>query len=148
MVSTAIKGEQNTSGKLPFEGNNYPYPMFVGTAKLSDEVAYSLTKAVLDNYEQIKDSGPSMSGYQVDKQPLKFVFPYHPGSIAYFKEKGVWTAEHEQHNAMLMKRQDVLADAWKKMDMNLDDDALTAAWQGARAAALEAAGMDVPFREW
>ena len=148
MVSTAIKAEQNTTGKVPFEGNNYPYPMFVANSTMSDQIAYSLTKAVLDNYEQIKDSGPSMSGYQVDKQPLQFVFPYHPGSITYFKEKGVWTDAMEKHNTMLLKRQDVLADAWKKMDMSMDDAALSGAWQSARASALEAAGMDVPFRTW
>ena len=149
MVSTVIKGEQNTTGKLPYEGNNYPYPVFVATGTLNDEVAYSLTKAVLDNYEQIKDSGPSMSGYQVAKQPLKFVFPYHPGSIQYFKEKGVWTTEHDEHNAMLMKRQNVLAAAWKRVSsMSLSDDALTAQWQDARASALDAAGLEVPFRKW
>ena len=148
LVSTAIKAEQNTTGKVPFEGNNYPYPMFVANSTMSDEIAYSLTKAVLDNYEQIKDSGPSMSGYQVDKQPLNFVFPYHAGSVKYFKEKGVWTADLEKHNAMLLKRQDVLADAWKTMDMNLADDALSTAWQSARASALEAAGLEVSFRTW
>jgi TRAP transporter TAXI family solute receptor len=148
MISTAIKGEQNTTGKVPFEGNNYPYPMFVANATLSDETAYSLTKAVLGNYEQIKDSGPSMSGYQVSKQPLMFVYPYHPGSIKYFKEKFAWTDEHEKHNASLIKRQNVLANAWKKMDMSLSADELSSKWQLARAKALEAAGMDVPFRTW
>jgi TRAP transporter TAXI family solute receptor len=148
MIETAIKAEQNESGKVPYEGNNYPYPVFVATGNLSDETAYSLTRAVLDNYEQIKDSGPSMLGYQVDRQPLKFVFPYHPGSIKYFKEKGVWTAEHDAHNARLVKRQEVLAAAWGKMDMSLDDEDFSKAWQQARASALEGAGLDVPFKTW
>jgi len=148
MIEAAVNGEQNTSGKLPYQGNNYPYPMFVANASLDDNTAYGLTKATLDNYEQIKDSGPSMLGYQVDRQPLMFVFPYHPASIKYFKEKGVWTEEHEAHNAKLMERQDILAATWEKMDMDLDDDAFSQAWQAARAEALDAAGMNVPYRTW
>jgi TRAP transporter TAXI family solute receptor len=148
MISAAVNIEQNTSGEVPYEGNNYPYPMFVSTTDLDEETAYGLTKATLSNYEQIKDSGPSMLGYQVDRQPLDFVFPYHPGSIKYFKEAGVWTDEHEAHNANLMKRQEILAAAWEAMDTSLDDEAFDASWQKARADALDAAGMDVPYREW
>ncbi len=148
MISAAVNAEQNTSGEVPYEGNNYPYPMFVSTTDLDDDTAYGLTKATLGNYEQIKDSGPSMLGYQVDRQPLTFVFPYHPGSIKFFKEAGVWTDEHEAHNANLMKRQDILAAAWESMDTDMDDDAFAASWQKARADALDAAGMDVPYREW
>ncbi|MGC1441073.1 MAG: TAXI family TRAP transporter solute-binding subunit, partial [Burkholderiaceae bacterium] len=148
MVETGVKIEQNASGKVPYEGNNFPYPMFVANNTLSDEVAYGLTKAVLSNYEQIKDSGPSMLGYQVSKQVLNFVYPYHPGSIKYFKEAGIWKPEHDKHNAMLLKRQDVLAAAWKKMDMNMPDDAFEAAWQRVRGSALKEAGLEVIFERW
>ncbi len=148
MVSTGIKLENNTSGKVPYEGNNYPYPAFVANASMDAGEAYSLTKAVLDNYEQIKDSGPSMLGYQADRQVLKFAFPYHKGSVQYFKEKGLWTAEHQKHNDMLLKRQDVLAEAWAKMDMTLADDAFVAAWQRVRFSALEAAGLNANFKSW
>jgi hypothetical protein len=120
----------------------------VANATLKEEVAYNLTKAVLENYEQIKDSGPSMLGYQPDRQPLKFAFPYHKGSIKYFKEKGLWKAEHDAHNAKLLERQDVLAAAWAKMDMSLADDAFVAAWQRVRASALEEAGQPVTYRTW
>ena len=105
----------------------------------------------MDNYEQIKDSGPSMGGYQLKNQNLKWVFPYHPGSIKYYKEKGVWTAEHDKHNAMLLKRQDVLAAAWKEqMSKNgsKDGDDFVKSWQEVRAAAIAKAGMTVTFKTW
>lgn len=146
IVKQAINGEKNTSGKMPYEGNIFPYPIFVATGDASEDLTYGLTKAVMENYEQIKDAGPGMSGYQISKQNLKWIFPYHPGAIKYWKEKGMWKEEHDKHNAMLLKRQDVLAEAWKSVDQKLPDDQFQAAWNKARAAALDAAGMPVPFR--
>ncbi len=133
--------------KVPYEGANVPYPIFVATQDTSDDLAYGLTKAVMENYADIKDSGPSMDGYQLSSQSLKFKFPYHPGSIRYYKEKGVWKAEHDAHNAELKKRQDVLAAAWKEHTAkgNGEGTDFAAAWGKARAAALKKAGMAVVF---
>ena len=92
-----------------------------------------------------------MSGYRLSRQNLKWVFPVHPGSIAYYKEKGLWTADVEAHNATMLKRQDVLAAAWKAhMDANKgkDDAEFVKGWQSARVAALKKAGMGAPFPTW
>ena len=133
-------------GKVPYEGSNYPYPVFVSTRDTPDALAYGLTKAVMDNYADIKEAGPSMDGYQLGSQNFKFVFPYHPAAIKYYKEKGVWTAAHETHNANLMKRQDVLASAWKEMKgKTVADDKFAEEWMKVRAAALKKAGMPVVF---
>lgn len=148
MVETAVSVENNEQGKVPYEGNNYPYPLFVAMHDTPDAVAYGLTKAVMENYDAIKDSGPGMNGYHIDRQTLMYVFPFHPASIEYFKEKGLWTDEHAAHNAMLMKRQDVLVAAWETMDQDMEDDAYEQAWQKVRADALEAAGLEVSFRTW
>ena len=50
----------------------------------------------------------------------------------------------------LVKRQDVLAAAWKEtMDRGISDDAeFAAAWKEARIKALEAAGFEVPVKDW
>lgn len=148
VVETAIDIESNESGGKTFEGSNYPYPIYVATSKIDEATAYGLTKAVMENYEAIKDSGPSMNGYQLSRQPLKWAFPFHPAAIKYYKEKTVWTAEHDAYNDGLLKRQEVLATAWASMDMSMEDDAFSKAWQKARADALDAAGLDVPFRSW
>ena len=101
----------------------------------------------MENYPDIKDGGPSMDGYQLSKQNLAWVFPYHPAAIKYYKEKGVWTAEHDAHNAALVKRQDVLADAWKEMKgKTVADDKFAEEWLKVRAAALTKAGMPVVFK--
>lgn len=151
MVSVAIDSDKNTSGKTPWEGNVQPYPIFVATPKASDDLAYGLTKAVMDNYEDIKDAGPSMNGYHIERQNLTWVFPYHPGAIKYFEEAGVWTAEHEAHNEKMKERQAVLASAWEahKAAMgSASDEDFNKGWMKARSTALAAAGMDVPFPTW
>lgn len=147
MVSNAVDGEKNATGKLPYEGAGYAYPIFVSMSDLSEDTAYGLTKAIMENYEDFKESGPGMDGYQIANQSLQWVFPYHPGSISYFKDAGKWSADDQSHNENLLKRQDVLANAWKAFRENdVDDDAFEAAWLKARATALEGAGMSVPFR--
>ncbi|MDX1375697.1 MAG: TAXI family TRAP transporter solute-binding subunit, partial [Burkholderiales bacterium] len=142
-VTAMVKGAKND---LPHEGSNYPYPLFVAVQGTPDDLAYGLTKAVMENYESFKESGPGMDGYQLSNQPLEYIFPYHPAAIQYYKEKGVWTAEHDKHNAALLKRQDVLAAAWKEMQgKDVADDQFAAEWLKVRAAALKKAGMPVVF---
>jgi TRAP transporter TAXI family solute receptor len=143
-VSTVVAGYKH---KTPYEGSNYPYPIFIAMSDTPDDLAYGLTKAVMENYPDIKDGGPSMDGYQLSKQNLKWVFPYHPAAIKYYKEKGLWNAEHDAYNAGLLKRQDVLADAWKEMQgKTVADDKFAEEWLKVRAAALTKAGMPVVFK--
>lgn len=142
-VETVVPGYKGTT---PFEGSNFPYPIFVSTADTSDDLAYGLTRAVMENYADLKDAGPSMDGYQLSSQKLSFIFPYHPAAIKFYKEKGLWTAEHDAHNAKLLKRQDVLAAAWKEMTAkSVPGDKFAGEWMKARAAALQKAGMPVVF---
>lgn len=143
VVSNAVNGESNTSGKMPFDGASYPYPIFIGLTSLSDETAYGLTKAVMENYESFKESGPGMDGYQLANQNMSWVFPYHNGAIQYYKEKGVWTAEAQANTDLMLRREAILAKAWAATTASGYD---RQAWLDNRATALEAAGMDVPFR--
>jgi len=125
-----------------FEGMNYPYPIFVTMEKTSEDLSYHLTEAVMENYDQFKDSGPGMDGYQLSNQNFSWIFPYHPGAVKFYKKKGVWTSKHDKHNANLIKRQDILAKAWQKtLKANLSGDAFKKKWLENRASALKAAGM-------
>ena len=59
--------------------------------------------------------------------------------------------QKEAHNQNLLKRQGVLADAWTAhvaASKDKSDEDFAKGWQSARAAALEKAGMSVPFRSW
>jgi len=147
-ISNAVGGENNVTGKLPYEGAGYPYPTFISFEDLGDETAYSLTKAVMENYDDFKEAGPGMDGYRLEAQEMQWVFPYHAGSIAYFKDVGAWSAEDQAHTDGLLQRQTALAAAWKAFrdKGEISADAFETEWLKARAAALEAAGMEVPFR--
>jgi hypothetical protein len=78
------------------------------------------------------------------------VLPYHPGAVKALKEAGNWSESDEAHNQGLIKRQKVLADAWKaflKGNPSDDKEEFRKAWMGARKKALEAAKLDVVFEK-
>src|SRR5690606_87402 len=113
------------------------------------EDVYAMMRAMDEAYPQYKDNAPGNYGWALDRQNLEWVIPYHEGAIKYFKDKGVWKDAHQKHNDALVKRQQVLADAWKAvLAQNLDDDAHMKAWQKARATALRDAGMDAVLDDW
>ena len=97
--------------------------------------------------EMLTEALKNADGYGIDRQLFDWALPYHPGAIKYYKEIGAWTAAAESHNNMLLKRQDVLAAAWKKvkgMDLSAEEHAKK--WRAERAAALDAAGLVGTFR--
>ena len=70
--------------------------LLVTSASLSDEDAYTLTKALYDNWEQLtKDYPPLRSVAQSELAPADSTVPYHPGAIRFFKEVGLWSSAHE-----------------------------------------------------
>lgn len=145
-VTNAVAIETNPNGGKSFEGAGFPYPIFVSLPNLADDTAYGLTKAILENYEIYKDSGPGMDGYQLQNQNLSWIFPYHPGSIRYYKEIDKWTAENQASTDAVHKRNEVLAEAWAEMQsMEVSEDEFESKWLEIRAKHLNEAGMEVPF---
>src|SRR5690606_36933502 len=118
-------------------------------ADLQDEAENAITRAMDATYPMYKDSAPGNDGWALDRQNLDWVIPYHDGAIKYYKEKGMWTDAHQKQNDVLIKRQQVLAEAWKKvLAQNLDGDAHMKGWQKARAEALRGANMAVILDDW
>ena len=143
-VTNYTKGAKNTEA---FEGASYPYPIFIVNKGVSDDIAYGLTKAVMENYEEFKDAGPGMDGYQLANQNLTYVMPYHPAAVAYFKEKGLWKDEQEKNNQAMIKRQQILATAWKDFGAkNVAADKFSEEWMKYRAETLKKAGLPVVFQ--
>jgi TRAP transporter TAXI family solute receptor len=146
MISEGTALDQNVTGKVPYEGAGFPYPIYVAYGTKTDDEVYALTKAILGNYDSYKNAAPAASGYQLDRQVLTWVLPYHPGSIRYFTEMGIWSDEAEAHNNMLLKRQDVLAEAWQAFNAgSVSEDKFKVEWMKVRAEFLSKAGMPVVF---
>jgi TRAP transporter TAXI family solute receptor len=127
----------------PAESSSYPYPILMTYASQSSDLVYNMTKAMVETFDQYKGSAPGASGWAVDRQIFDWVVPYHEGAIRYWKEAGHWKPEHQAHNDMLIKRQQVLAKAWAGMNKASDvtAEAFALAWERERAAALVKAGM-------
>jgi TRAP transporter TAXI family solute receptor len=132
----------------PVELPNYPYPIMTAYANQSADLVYGIVKAMIATYAAFKDGAPGAEGFELARQDLTWVLPYHDGSVRAYKEAGVWKADHEAHNQALLKRQQVLTDAWTAyLKTNPSDDKATfgKGWIAARAAALRKAGLPVIF---
>ena len=132
------------SAESPHVGAVYPYPILVTNEDMDADTVYSLTKGIIMQFDAYKDAAPGAAGWSVSKQNMTWAMPYHEGAIRYWKEIGVWTDEAQKHNDMLIKRQQVIADAWKQVDGMSTDD-IKAKWPGIRSAALKGAGFEPVF---
>jgi len=132
----------------PLPMAQYPYPILVTEAKQDSTEVRNIVAALDAGFDDYKDAAPGANAYGIDRQILSWVMPWSDGSVAYFKEKGLWTAEAQENQDKLVDRQKVLAQAWKGFVDSAPDgeDAFTEAWMKARGDALESAGHDVFFR--
>ena len=141
-------GAGGLSPSNPLELPAYPYPIFMAYAGEKPDLVYSMTKSMIVDYAQYKDSAPGADGLEVKRQVLNWVLPYHEGAVRALKEAGAWTADAQKHNDMLVKRQDTLGKAWSdftKSGPPADKEVFAKAWMAARKTALEKAGMPAVF---
>ena len=128
----------------------YPYPIFTAYASQPEDVIYAVAKSMIANYADYKDTVIGVDGLEAKRQNLKWIIPYHPGTVKAFKEAGVWSDEAQKHNDGLLARQKTLADAWAaflKANPPAEAPAFKSAWMKARGEALGKAGMTIGFNE-
>jgi TRAP transporter TAXI family solute receptor len=132
------------------EAATYPYPVLMTMAATETDLVYNMTRAMVELYPEYKDGAPGNLGWDINRQVFAWAIPMHDGAIRYYKERGVWTAEHQKHNDVLVSRQQALAGAWKSYTANApaDEKEFAAGWMKARSAALSKAGMEVVVTEW
>ncbi len=132
------------------EGATYPYPILMAYNAADAELVFQMTKAMVELYPDYKDGAPGNNGWALERQIFAWAIPVHDGAVRYFKQRGVWTDEHQKHNEALVKRQNVLAAAWAayKAKAPADEKDFVKGWMAARVAALAAAGMEPVVAEW
>lgn len=136
------------SAQNPVELPNYPYPIVVAYSNQPADLVYGVTKSMIQNYALYKDAAPGADGFELARQNFTWVLPYHEGAVRAFREAGVWKPEHEAYNREMLRRQQVLADAWNaylKTNPPAEAEAFRKGWLAARASALQKAGLPPVF---
>lgn len=138
------------SKEKPVEAATYPYPVLMSYDSLPADLAYNMTRAMVELFNDYKDGAPGNNGWAIDRQRFDWVVPVHDGAIRYFKEIGKWSDALQKHNDGLVKRQQVLAAAWAETAKAAPADAaaFAKAWMKTRADALTKAGMEPVLTEW
>lgn len=125
------------SVEAPHEGGTYPYPLLIALSSTDADLVANLARALHAHYDEYKDADPGSVGWALDRQDLQWVVPFHEGAVRFLREAGVWNDQLDAHNTSLVRRQEVLAQAWS--ERTSDDEN---AWMALRAERLTAAGYD------
>lgn len=142
---TCTEGPGVINGKM--DSVSSIYPILMSTTDVSDETAYGMVKAMMENVDSYKDDAPGAYAWTTDRQIEDFYLPSHPGAIRYWKEAGIWTDKAQANQDQQMRRQAVLKRAWDVYNGSPADD-FDKGWMKARADALTEAGFDPVFKEW
>lgn len=142
---TCTEGPGVVGGKQ--ESVSSIYPILISTTATSDETAYGMVKAMMENNADYKDDAPGAYAWTPDRQIEDFYLPSHPGAIAYWKEIGIWTAKAQANQDDKLRRQAVLKRAWDVYNGSPADD-FDKGWMEARAKALKEADFDPVFTSW
>jgi len=134
----------NIDGTDGYQGAGYAYPVLTAMAAADEALVYNMTKAMVELFPQYDGKSPGIGGWALDKQNMKWVVPYHEGAIRYFTEVGAWSDEAQAHNDSLIKRQEVLMEAWEATKAAKPEN-WEAAWGEARRKALGDNGFQVTF---
>ena len=127
-----------------YAGAGYAYPVLVAMESAEADLAYNMTKAMVDLFPAYDGNAPGIGGWNIDAQDFEWVVPYHEGAIRYFEEAGLWTDEAQAHNDDLVARQEALAAAWEELKAEGPEN-WEEAWAEKRRQALEDGGFNVVF---
>ena len=135
------------SPQNPVENTAYPYPILMAYADADEDLVYNFTRAMLAYFRDYAEAAPGNKGWALERQRFDWAVPYHPAAVRALREAGAWKPEHDAHNQALIRRQEVLAEAWRAYLPNAPQDAAAFAegWMNARAEALRAANLPVVF---
>ncbi len=98
---TVKPGPAGITEEMPVLGKDVT---LVASERLSEDVAYQITKALWENYKELAPMHPRLKLWTPNRfASTRAVVPYHPGSIKWYREKGVWTKELEEHQEKLLR---------------------------------------------
>ena len=82
----------------------YQNAMFT-SARMDSDIVYGVVKAIYDHSDEFANTHPAAKYWSLKHRPVSLAVPYHEGSIRYFKEKGLWTAEAQAYQDKMLNKQ-------------------------------------------
>ena len=67
---------------------SYPNIIIANGKTVSDDLAYRIVKQVVESFEKVADSEPSLKVLKLSDLAVSVGVPIHPGAARYFKERG------------------------------------------------------------
>jgi uncharacterized protein len=108
----AVSGAGITEAK-PSKTLSFRYPMMVTYADRNFDEVYTMVKAMDDLYPKYKDVSFAAQYWNLkdaSNPPCEAAF--HPASVKYFKEKGVWSDAAQKWQDAKLARHAAVLDAW------------------------------------
>ena len=93
----------------------FPWPIHNTLASQSNELVYSICRAIYAKMDEIVAAYEVNEAMKVDRAitpESTIMAPYHPGAVKFFKEIGVWTAAHEAANSKRLAHLEKLNKRW------------------------------------
>jgi len=76
--------------------------LLIARADLSEDIAYQMVKALIENYNELKAVNPVLADWKPEVAVRELPVPYHPGAIKFYKEKGLWSGSMDQLQQKLL----------------------------------------------
>ncbi len=84
------KQNENINGLQSYDANLMQIPWVMMTnADVSDDLVYTMTKAIAENKDALKESFGAFGGANAATMAPASSVPYHPGALKYFEEAGI-----------------------------------------------------------
>lgn len=94
----------------------YRYPIGTVYADADIDFVYNLVKALDESFPLYEKAHPTMPWWRIEHAGVPPAdAPFHEGAIKYYKEKGIWTSEHQAWNDEGVDRIKKLKKAWEKV---------------------------------
>lgn len=81
------------AGSYDWQENDVPTvalsAVLVASAEMSEEVAYQITKALVNEIDKVRGVHKAMSGLTPKLMPSLSLIPYHPGALRAYREAGL-----------------------------------------------------------
>ncbi|MCC2096457.1 MAG: TAXI family TRAP transporter solute-binding subunit [Hyphomicrobiales bacterium] len=97
-----------TFGPEAFDGHTFDSPViamrtyFISAPHVKAEIVYKVSKTIFENTKLMATYQKQLAQWTVENSLKNFSLPYHEGTVRYFKEKKLWTKEHEAKQKKLL----------------------------------------------